>query len=326
MNVRKLPSGNYFARKMIDGVSYTFTFDHKPTKRELEDALYEKRKSTFVSNVKNSFRECALNYIESKKAVLSPSTINSYESIIKNLSEEFLNMKISKINALAIQKEVNDYSVGRSPKTVKNASGFISAVVWFYKPDMPIKTKLPQNVKVETYIPTDDEVETLIEALKGSPYEAVILLTILGLRKSEALAITASDIDGNILTVNKALVVNSQGEYVLKTTKTESSTRKIYIPDHLRDLILSKGKAYKGFPGNILRELHRIQDRNGLKRCKLHALRHYYVSKAHAMGVPDASIAAAVGHKSIATTQRIYTHAQTDKQIAYEQSVAKSIL
>ncbi len=326
MNVRKLPSGNYFARKMIDGVTYNFTFDHKPTKRELDDALYEKRKSTYVSNVKNSFRECALNYIESKKAVLSPSTINSYESIIKNLSEEFLNMKISRVNALAIQKEVNDYSVGRSHKTVKNASGFIASVMWFYKPDMPIKTKLPQNVKTETYIPTDGEVEALIEALKGSPYEAVILLTILGLRKSEAIAITAKDIDGNILTVNKALVVNSQGEYVLKTTKTESSTRKIYIPDHLRDLILSKGKAYEGFPGNILRELHRIQDRNGLKRCKLHALRHYYVSKAHAMGVPDASIAAAVGHKSIATTQAIYTHAQSDKQIAYEQSVASSIL
>lgn len=323
--LRKRECGSWIYQKQIDGRRFSLTFDHKPSQKEIDAALFEKRKEAPSVTIKNSFRECANEYIASKSNVLSPSTINAYRSILRNLSDSFCGTSLDHITALTIQREINTYSVNRSPKSVKNASGFITVVMWAYKPDMPIRTKLPQAVKTETYIPTDDEAQKLMDALKGSKYECVILLCMMGLRRSEAIAVTADDLNGNILTIDKAIVVNDQNEYVEKTTKTTSSTRSIFLPPYLVNLLKTQGKAYDGFPGNILRELHRVQDRIGVPRCKLHALRHYYVSMAHSMGVPDAYIMEAVGHSSIETTRNIYLHAQKDKSVEMQKKVANSL-
>ena len=190
---------------------------------------------------------------------------------------------------------------------------------------MTIHLKLPQKEKVDTYIPTDAEVEKILEAVKGSPYEIAIWLAVCGMRKSEIIAITSEDLNGNMLTISKAKVINDKHEYVEKTTKTTSSTRTIWIPDYVADLLRRKGFAYEGFPGNILRDLHRVQDRLGINRCKLHALRHYYVSHAHSCGVPDAYIAEAVGHASINTTRNIYLQAQQDKSIEMQKKAMSSL-
>lgn len=325
-NIRKLPSGKYQLRTQIDGKRYSFTFDHKPTKREIDDAAYNIHKNAPKERITGTFKECAESYIQSKKDILSPSTINSYESIVRNLSEGFISLPLSAVNTLLIQKEINDYSKNRSPKTVKNASGFITSVMLMFRPDMNIRTTLPQKKKVDTYIPTDDEMSKLLKAIKGSDYEAVLLLTIYGLRKSEAIAVTSKDIEGNILTIDHALVVNSEGKYVEKATKTTAGTRQVWLPNELVELINKNGYAYKGFPGNILRYLHRTQDAIGVNRCKLHALRHWYVSMSHAIGVPDASLSKTVGHSSSLVTREIYMHAQKDKQVMYEQKASNVIM
>lgn len=312
-------------RKQIKGHSLYYAFDHKPTKREIDDKLFELQENLPTFSQKGTFKDYAKDYVDIKKNVLSPSTIASYNSIIRNLSEGFLGSQFSSITNATIQRELNHYAIGRSPKTVKNACGFITAVCWEYNPNLQIKIKLPQPVKTDTYIPTDEEVKKVIEAIKGSKYEAVILLTIYGLRRSEAISVTSEDIEGNILTINKAIV---QGEEGLKekTTKTVSGTRKIYIPTYLADLIRKQGKAFEGYPSIIIKYLHSTQDKLGINRCKLHALRHYYVSLSHTLGVPDVYIANAVGHANISTTQNIYTHAQKEIELQYKELVSSHIL
>lgn len=324
--LRRLPSGNWFLRKTINKKAYSFTFDHKPGKREIEEVLAEARRES-EALIKGTFKQAALQFIEDRSNTLSPATINSYKSILRNLSDGFLNSKIAQISQVTIQKEINTYALNRSPKTVKNASGFITVVMWAYRPQMDIRTKLPQKVDVETYIPTDDEVRKLVKGIKGSEYEIVILLCLLGLRKSEAIAVKATDVirndDGYYLKIDKALVVNDDGKYREKITKTTSSKRKIWLPADLAEMILAKGYAYKGFPGNILRYLHRTQDKLGINRCKLHALRHYYVSHCQAIGIPVAVASASVGHSNISTTLNIYTHAEQDKLVSQQQKAAQ---
>lgn len=322
--MRRLASGHWQVRKMVDGISHSITFEHKPTRREITDAFSDAFKDN--CKIKGTFYDYALEYLDIKSNVLSPTTILNYRSILRNISSAFLALNLAQIGVSDIQREINTYAIGRSPKSVKNASGFITVVCRTFRPDIAINTKLPQSVRVETYIPTDDEVQTLLEAIKGSHYEAVILLMLLGLRRSEAISVTPSDINGNTLTINKATVLSEDRKFREKTTKTESSTREIYIPDYLVNLINQQGCAYKGYPDAILKYVYRTQDRLGIHRCKLHALRHYYVSKAHSLGVPDATIAKSVGHSNIATTQRIYTHPQTDKQTEYEVKVSASII
>lgn len=314
MKIRQLPSGSYNVQKMIDGVSYSLTFNKKPSAREIDRALAERvRENNERVLYKNSFIDCAQNYINMKNNVLSPSTVRGYQSILRNLSNDFLTARIDRITALSIQSEINAYSINHSPKSVKNAHGFITSVVWAYRPDMIIKTKLPQGIKPKITIPSDESVHKLIEYIRGSKYECALLLCMLGLRRSEMLAVTADKLQGNILTIDAALVSNDEGAFILKTTKTTSSTREIWVPDYVADLIRKNGVAFDGFAGNVLRYLHRAQDALGLPRCRLHDLRHYYVSMSHSLGIPDAYIQQAVGHSSVQTTRNVYLHAQTEK-------------
>ena len=121
MKANKLPSGSFRVRKMIDGQTYSLTFDHKPTQKEIADEL-ERRKGTKPAYCDMTFMAAAQEYMAIKKNVLSTTTITNYGSILRNLSDAFKTRKIDQISAIDVQREINNYSVGHSPKTVKNAS------------------------------------------------------------------------------------------------------------------------------------------------------------------------------------------------------------
>lgn len=327
MKIEKLPSGSYRVRKMYQGHNYAVTFDHKPTQKEIMQAIADEMNKVQVDKktTRLTFATAAAKYISVKSNVLSPSSINGYESIVRNLSDNFKSEYINEITSIDIQKEINDYSVNRSAKTVRNAHGFISAVLGMFCPNTIISTTLPQKVKSAEYIPSDDDVKRILEYAKGSAYEIPLLLATFGLRRSEICALTLDDLNGNTLTINKALVVNKDKEFVIKTTKTTEGTREIYIPDYLAELIRQQGYIYKGFPGNILKHLNRTQDALGIPRFKLHALRHYYASMSHSIGIPDSYIMQAGGWKSDTTLKRVYRHAMEDKVIDMQKIAANYI-
>ena len=322
MKLEKLPSGSYRIRKTYKGTTYTVVFDHKPTQKEITQAMAAELDKEPVKKVRMTFETAAQQYIDVKSNVLSPSTITSYESVVRNLSASFKAKLVNDINAIDIQKEINDYSVNRSAKTVRNAHGFISAVLGMFCPNTIISTTLPQKVKSAQYTPTDDDVKRILEKVKGTKYEVPLLLATFGLRRSEICALTLDDLDGNTLTIDKALVLNKDSEFVVKTTKTTEGTRQIYIPDYLADLIRQQGYIYRGFPGNILSYLNRCQDSLGIPRFRLHALRHYYASMAHSIGIPDSYIMQAGGWKSDTTLKRVYRHAMEDKQVDMQKLAA----
>lgn len=323
MKIEQLPSGSYRVRKMYQGTNYSVTFDHKPTQKEITQALAsELDKIQSANTTRMTFLTAAEKYISVKSNVLSPSSINGYMSILRNLSENFNKKYITDITGIDIQKEINDYSVNRSAKTVRNAHGFISAVIGMFCPNTIISTTLPQKIKSSEYIPSDEDVKRILSKAKGTRYEIPLLLATLGLRRSEICALTPEDLDGNTLTVNKALVTNSENEFVLKTTKTTEGTRQIYIPDYLANLIREQNVIYNGFPGNILSYLNRTQDALGIPRFKLHALRHYYASMAHSIGIPDSYIMQAGGWKSDTTLKRVYRHAMEDKKESMQKIAA----
>ena len=218
MKIEKLPSGSYRIRKMYKGKTYTVITDYKPTQKEALQLLSAKFDKVPTSSVHLTFEEAANKYMEVKANVLSPSSIDGYSSVLRNLSEEFTSMNINDITAIDIQKEINDYSSTRSPKTVRNAHGFISAVLGMFRPELNISTTLPQKRKNDEYIPSDEDVKRILERAKGTRYEIPLLLATFGLRRSEICALTIDDLNGNTLTINKALVKNENGKFVIKST------------------------------------------------------------------------------------------------------------
>ena len=192
-------------------------------------------------------------------------------------------MLISDITAIDVQKEVNNYSKGRKPKTVANMHGLISAVIGLYRPDMILNTTLPQAVKKEDYIPTSNDVSRIIKSSEGTPYYIPLILAAYGLRHSEICALTPEDISTkeNCIHITKAKVEDSEGQWHIKSTKTASGTRDVYIPPEIASLIARQRFIYRGNPNSIIRYLQRTQEHLGIPKFSLHKMRHYYVVEYH---------------------------------------------
>lgn len=325
MKIEKLPSGSYRIRKMYKGKTYTVITDYKPTQKEAIKLLADKLDKVQDKYERLTFQAAGSEYIESKRNVLSPSTVRGYSNIMKMLSPKFLNENVHDITAMDIQTEINRISKNKSPKTARNYHGFISAVLSIYCPTLNIHTTLPQKIKNEPYIPSDDDVRKILEHAKNGRYEIPIILACYGMRRSEICALTTDDIEGDVIHINKALVENDKKEWVVKTTKTTESSRDIVIPLEIANRIRAQGYVYKGSPGAVTQYLSRTQKALGIPHFPLHKLRHYFASKMSAMNIPEADIMRFGGWETDYVMKGVYRHAMQDKNREMQRDAAKRL-
>lgn len=318
MTIEKLPSGSYRIVEMINGKRYRITVKEKPTKSEARKMLQEQ-----VGGFHNSttFEVAADKYIKSKQNILSPSTIRGYRTIINGIDKKFLETPIDKIDAPTFQAYINEYAIGHSCKTVKNVSGFIGGVLKFYGAKVTSPT-LPKKAKEPEYIPTKDDVERILKEVKGSKYEVPLILASLGLRRSEIFALTKDDLNGNTLTINKAIVEDENKEWQIKSTKTVSSTRTIMLPDYVAELIRKNG-IYEGSPHSVYNALKRYQKKLGIQHFSFHKFRHFFASYMHDLGYTDKQIQEFGGWKTDAIMKSVYQHAMDMDRI--KQDMANNI-
>lgn len=314
MKIEKLPSGSYRIRKMYKGTTYAVVVDYKPTQKEALQLISAELDKIKTSAQRMTFQIASERYIEKKSNILSPSTIKGYESVIRSLSEWFRNMNASDITSIDVQTEINNYAKTHSPKSTRNAHGLISAILGMFCPNTVLRTTLPRKESTNEYTPSDSDVKQVLEYAKGTKFEVPLILAMFGMRRSEICALTLDDLDGNIITIDKALVQNVDGEWVIKSTKTEAGTRTLFIPDNVVDIIKKQGMIYNGNPNSILMYLQRVQKKLGIPKFSLHRLRHYFASSAHARGIPDQYIMDAGGWKSKYVLASIYQHAMDDKK------------
>lgn len=325
MKIEKLPSGSYRIRKMYKGQTYTVVFDHKPTQKEAMQAMAEELNKIQKKYESLTFRTAAQKYIDSKKNVLSPSTIRGYSGIVRQISDAFLNSNIYDITALDVQAEINRFAESCSPKTVRNHHGFLSAVLGSFRPDLKLHTTLPQKVKTEPYIPSDDDVRKILEYAKGTEYEIPIILACYGMRRSEICALTLDDINGDVVSITKAKVQDENLEWVTKTTKTTASTREIVIPMEIANKIREKGYVYKMSPGEITKFLEATQKKLGIPLFSIHKLRHYFASKMSAMNIPEEDIMRFGGWETDYVMKGVYRHAMEDKNKDAQRAAANKL-
>lgn len=323
MKIEKLPSGSYRIRKMYKGKTYAITFDYKPTQKEAIQAMAAELDKVSQKGETLTFKSAYERYIESKRNVLSPSTIMGYDIIIKRISQKFLDMQICDITALDVQEEINLVASSRSPKTVRNTHGLISAVLGIFSPNLKLTTTLPQKIKKEPYIPSDEDVKRILQAAEGTEYEIPILLACYGMRRSEICALTMDDIKGDIISINKAMVPNERKEYVVKSTKTISSTREIIVPTEIAEKIRERGYVYKGCPDCITNFLERTEKDLGIPKFSIHKLRHYFASRLSAMNIPDADILKMGGWETDRIMKTIYRHSMQDEDNSRQRAIAK---
>lgn len=314
----------YRIKQMKDGITYRITVDHKPTKREAEELIQEhiRNASGMPQEVHGmSFGNACLAYIDLKCNVLSPSTIKGYNKIIRQLPEWFKDRKLNQISGIDVQKMINDISPNLSAKSVYNVHGFVAGVLSTYRENLRLKTKLPQKGKFEPYTPTDDDVRAILKYEKGSRFEIPYRLAVFGMRRGELLALTREDLQGNWITINKALVEDPDGGYLIKPIpKTSESIRKVFIDSELADLIREKeGPIFDGDPNRLNKHLHDVQKKLGIHSFRLHDLRAYYVTMAHKIGIPDKFIMKNCGFSNSVVMDRVYKRAQEDAMMEFNE-------
>ena len=314
MKIEKLPSGKYRVRKMYKGETYTVIFDYKPTQKEALQAMSEELENETLRKEQMTFKQAAESYIDLKKNVLSPSTIREYHGTISRLSDWLLEKRITDIKSLDIQKEINMLSKDKSPKTVRNYHGFITAVLGTFRPNLIINTTLPQKVKNEPYIPSDEDIKRIIKEIEETQFEIPILLACYGLRRSEICALSLDDLADNTLTINKAMVFDNDKQWIIKTTKTTESTREVIIAPILAEKIRTQGFIYNGHPNSISKHLTRLQTKLGMPHFSIHKLRHYFASKMSELGIPEADILKIGGWNTDHVMKTVYRHSLQTKE------------
>lgn len=326
MKIEKLTDNTYRVRKVYKGKRYTAYFDHIPDDREVMIIMSEKLQDTDFGQDTASFGVYCNKYIESKVNVLSPSTIGGYRKIVRQLSQDFKDKKLFDIEQIDIQNEINRYAADRSPKSVRNLHGFISAVLGVFRPNMKIHTTLPQKRKYDGNLPTTEGIKMIIDASKGTPYHIAFQLAVLGMRRSEICAATPADIHGNFLSINKTRLYDDENHLVTRdNTKTEESTREIYLPDELIKEIEDAGVIYNRTPPMLVKTLHKYQDMFGLERFRLHDLRAFYVSYAHAIGIPDAYIMQSGGWKTDYVMKSVYRKTLSGKSAEMQTKITDGL-
>lgn len=316
MKIRKLPSGNYNARIEITPTGSTerkwksITAPDRATVRQLA-AEYEKKAK---NGAPVTLSEALERYLNAKKAVLSPYTVKGYQIIIKKVKDANLGGLCADMGRPDAQKIVSAFS-DMSQKTIRNRMGLISAAVRFAGYNMPPVT-YPQKKKVEAHIPTEKEMQKVMQAAAGTEMEIPIALGMMGLRRGEICALQLSDLNRNTLHIH-ASAVDIGGKVIVKPPKTFDSDRYINIPAKLAMKIRKQGYVTHLAPEQLSYHFINFLKKQDVEHFRFHDLRHFFASYCHnVLKLSDAQIQKLGGWKTDHMMKRVYIDSMRDEQAA----------
>jgi integrase len=280
-------------------------------------------------------------YSRDMKTRLRLNTWLTKENIIqKKLMPYFGSKSMSEISAKDIIQWQNEMIIMRGKdgkpfsatylKTMHNqVSAIFNHAVKFYDLKSNPATKAGSVGKKEAkdmLFWTKDEYLKFADAMMDKPlsFYAFEMLYWCGIRLGELLALTSADFDFTKSTVSISKSYQRLNrEDIITEPKTPKSNRVIKMPDFLCQEIQEYIKALYGYESGdrlfpisksyLHHEMDRGSKESGVKRIRVHDLRHSHVSHLIELGFSAVAIADRVGHESIDITYR-YSHMFPSKQ------------
>lgn len=294
------------------------------------------------ADINMTFESFVALYEKDIKPKLKMNTWLTKESIIqKKILPYFAKRKLSEIMAKDIidwQNEIRGLTDSHGKplsktylKTVHNqlSAIFNHAIRYYGLQINPAQRagNMGAEERREMLFWTREEYTRFSEAMMDKPisFYAFEMLYWCGIREGELLALTPADFDfqKQTLRINKSYQrLNKQD--VITTPKTPKSIRTIQMPQFLCEEMQDYLKMLYGaepdtriFPitkSYLHREMDRGCKETGVKRIRIHDLRHSHISLLIDMGFTALAIADRVGHESIDITYR-YAHLFPTRQI-----------
>lgn len=216
-------------------------------------------------------------------------------------------------------------------KTINNqlTAIFNYAVKFFHLPENPCHvagSMGKKNAEPKAFW-TPEEFSKFIVALKETPesYTMFMLLYFTGIREGEMLALTPSDIDfeRSIIRIEK----NYQrvgGEDYITSPKTHKGNRNVVMPEVIKNCMAEYMEKVYGLKPNdrlfpyhktrLYREMKKACEKSGVKKIRVHDIRHSKASLLIDMGGSPLLVAERLGHERVSTTMEVYSHLFPTKQ------------
>ena len=310
------------------------------TKREAQ--IWEREQlNKATADLDMTFDSFVEQYTADMQTRIKENTWATKEHIIRTkIIPYFGKQKMSNITAQQIitwQNELMNYKdengKSLSPvylKTINNqlSAIFNHAVKYYNLRENPCKKagSMGKKKNREMLFWTKEEYLKFAEVMMDKPlsFYAFEMLYWCGIREGELLALTPADFDFEKCTVSITKSYQRlNGQDLITTPKTEKSNRVIKMPQFLADEMQDYLKQLYGIESNdrmftvTKSYLHREMDRGakeaGVKRIRIHDIRHSAVSLLIDMGFSATAIANRVGHESIDITYN-YAHLFPSKQ------------
>ena len=342
MAVYRDKSNGYDSKTWRVAVYYT---DWQGNKKKHEKRGFKTKKSAqsyeteFIAKKKKDinmgFSAFVELYLTDIKPQIKLTTYVTKENIINtHILPYFENKSLSDITSVDILQWQNELLMLRDDngkgysqtylRTVQNQLNaiFNHAVRYYDLPKNPCAAtkKIGKSKAKEMLFWTKEEYWKFAEVVKDKPasYYAFQILYWTGIRCGELLALTISDFDlqKKTLHIDKNYQV-VKGEEMITTPKTEKSNRIIDLPEFLcnemEDYFSSLYKVDENsriftFTKSFLHhEMDRGSAKAGVKRIRLHDLRHSSCALLIELGYSPIQIAERLGHESVTITER-YSH------------------
>jgi len=253
-------------------------------------------------------------YISDRENSLSPLTIRGYQIIRENRFLSIANRRLDQIKDSEWQKIADAEARLCSPKTLKNAWGFLRSVASKNGVDIP-KVTLPAEEAKEYQFLDYKQIRVFVRAVKDTDYALPLLLALSSMRISEIDALVWENIPPNpkFIRVQGARVLDKNNRYTVKSkNKNRSSTRNvpILIPELSAAIERDRqpsGKLLTCSQNTLRSNCKQICLDAGLPEVGPHGLRHSFASLAYHLHMPERIAMEIGGWENDKTMKEIYT-------------------
>lgn len=291
-----------------------------------------------ITSTEMTFEALYQIYLKDMEARLKDSTMSTKKYIFETkIVPYFGNMPIDRISASDIrrwQNELMSSEENYSQTYLKSVNNQLVAIMNYAHRFFDLNTdpcgkagSIGKERAEEMDYWTLDEYRSFREAIRSN-YNSYMCFEVLfwtGIREGELLALHLDDINFSekYIDINKTYQ-RINGKDLFSTPKTKKSKRKVPIPDFLCEEL----KEYLTYPQDIKenkrifpftkyylkREMENGCKKSGVKRIRIHDIRHSHASLLINQGCDALILANRLGHEKVSTTLNIYSHLFPHKQ------------
>ena len=300
-----------------------------------------------------SFQNLFDNYMEDQSARLRETTLANKKYLYEShILPYFKNKAISNILPVDVRKWQNELlsktdSSGKTYsqtyiKTINNqlVACLNYACKYYGLKENPCHKagSIGKKSADEMQFWTLDEFNTFIKTIDDPCFRAAFMaLYYTGARIGELFALTPADIDKEAcaISINKSLAV-VDGKTIISEPKTPKSTRTIMVPPALIEELQGfinmnydlrpTDRVFSITKAALTRMMQKHSTLAGVKKIRLHDLRHSHASLLIELGFSPLLIANRLGHEKIETTLNTYSHLYPSKESEVTEKLQNIIL